>query len=539
MYIQEENNQIQRKLGLIKKAGISNFFECSMYSANVMNDILLGLDSENIEENIFIYGDFNGLGKINKEYGEDEGTRCLKNAIIEINEALPKDSVFYRIGGDEFLFTCKDENREINLEEKIKEINNRLLGIEGNRDLTIGLSGCDIREKNGLTVTEKLEKLKRNVEKAKIKRISEANRKNIQDKWNELRITIDNTMKKYIETFKLEEGYKIEGKNAEKRMHLMNEVVKLSLGKNKSRIYKGTQKEKIDRLSKAKNSKNTKKTRDKNQINNLYRCLTGKETKGIEEFDEEFLNEIGRSWFRNHVSGLYNKIYLEENLKSRFKDKVEEYEFILFSSVGIKVYNDTIGHDEADLMMKQCSETIDKYVKINIEKLNENENEQSVNRTNLIDIGAGDYILMNKKSNNKNNQISEKDIDDLEDRINSESHISVSVIKKDGNEYLKCADLDKFITMLRSDSLNKKARLKNDMINSEIAMEFFEKLINELSQKYKSTIDDYDSEENRKKWSHMNSLGILANICEIKEAELESSKKNNIDYEKNNEEEIR
>ena len=69
-------------------------------------------------------------------------------------------------------------------------------------------------------------------------------------------------------------------------------------------------------------------------------------------------------------------------------------------------------------------------------------------------------------------------------------------------------------------------------------MEFFEKVMNELSKKYKSIIDDYDSEDNKKKWIKMNSLGILANICEINEVTLEGSKKNSINHARNSEKEI-
>ena len=526
----------QEFLNIIKKAVTATFRNCNVYSTNVVNDVILGLDNTNIEENIFIYGDFNGLGRINKEYGHQEGSRCLENAINRISQLLPKDSVIYRIGGDEFLFTYKDTEEQVNIEEKIIKINNELLEIEENKNLTIELAGCDIKEENGLTISEKLEQLKKDVEKLKIKRIDKNEKKDTEDKWQELKVEINEKMKKYIETFRLEEGYKIDGENAEKRMDLMSKVLKLSLRENKSKIYKGSQKEKIEKLAEV---KNIKKDRDKNQINQLYNWLIKNKTEDIEKFDETFLKDIARAWFKNHISGLYNKKFLEEDLKYYEKEDIAKYEFIFFSGVGIKVYNDTIGHDETDSMMKQCSKTICKYIKTDIEKLKENELENSVYRSNLIDIGAGDYILLNKKTRNKEKQINEEDISKLENKINADSNISVSIIKKDSEEYLKYSDLDEFIISLRNNINSKKRKLKEDILNSEVAMELFEKIVNGLSNKYKTTIDNYDSEENKKKWTQMISLGILSNICEIKEFEIENSKKNNVNYKRNDDEEIR
>ena len=511
----------EKLLNIIKEAAKSAASEHDVYTVNVLNDILLELEDTSIEENIFIYGDFNGLGKINKEYGEQEGTRCLKSAINKINEILPEGSIAYRLGGDEFLFTYKDEKGKTDIEENIKQINKELVKIEENQGLTIELSGCDIKEDNGLTARKKLEQLKINVEKSKIKRTSKTEKKDKEDKWNKIKTIIDQTMKKYIETFRFEEGYILNGEKAEKRMSLMSEVVKLSLQENQGKKYRGSQKERIYKLAEIKNTKNM---RNQTQINNLYRWLIEKEIKDTEEFDIEFLKDIGKSWHKNHISGLYNKTYLEEVMKSDLTENIDEYEFLLFSSVGIKVYNDTIGHTKTDMMMKQCSKIINKHIKTNFKELEENEKEKLYNINQLIDIGAGDYIFLNKKSNNEDVETSEKDINEIENKINLDSHIQVSILKKDGKEYLEYSNLDEFIMSLKAEINNKKRTLKDKMLDSEIAMELFENTMNELNDKYKEMIDDYKNEDNQKKWTQMVFLGILTNICEIKEFDFEKIK---------------
>ena len=53
--------------------------------------------------NLLAYADLDGLKKLNDERGHEVGDQCLKDYAAHVIQAIRKDDIFARIGGDEFL----------------------------------------------------------------------------------------------------------------------------------------------------------------------------------------------------------------------------------------------------------------------------------------------------------------------------------------------------------------------------------------------------------------------------------------------------
>ncbi len=91
-----------------------------LYNRKILNSISCS------KNDIFLYIDLDNFKIINDTYGHQVGDLVL----IQFSDLLKntfrmKQDYIIRLGGDEFLIIIKDDNKFINMEEKIKELNNK------------------------------------------------------------------------------------------------------------------------------------------------------------------------------------------------------------------------------------------------------------------------------------------------------------------------------------------------------------------------------------------------------------------------------
>jgi len=100
--------KIEPKIMLRAIKHLSSDLPCRnrVYLNQMFKNIFVPIFSEAEEDYTLTYGDFNGLGKFNKQYGEDAGTKAIVDSISVIQEQLPSDTITIRMAGagDEFIF---------------------------------------------------------------------------------------------------------------------------------------------------------------------------------------------------------------------------------------------------------------------------------------------------------------------------------------------------------------------------------------------------------------------------------------------------
>lgn len=103
-----------------------------------------GRDDNNIG---LVMVDNNGFKKINDEFGHDAGNQALKDTVQILRSTVRKGDIIIRVGGDEFLIIChnneNDSNFKENLPLKITERLNKNLSIQNFKhkiDLAIGIA---------------------------------------------------------------------------------------------------------------------------------------------------------------------------------------------------------------------------------------------------------------------------------------------------------------------------------------------------------------------------------------------------------------
>ena len=105
---------------------LSTIFICrnKVYSNQIFKHILIPMFSGFNTIYSLAYGDFNGLNKFNRLYGNDAGTQAMIDSIRIMKEHLPDDTISVRISGDEFIFlipsmTSTQVHEELSLAQNI------------------------------------------------------------------------------------------------------------------------------------------------------------------------------------------------------------------------------------------------------------------------------------------------------------------------------------------------------------------------------------------------------------------------------------
>lgn len=118
-YKTEVKNELLKKLAYYD--GLTNLYNYNSFVTDIdkMNDYK--------EDAIVVMFDVNNLKIANDTYGHETGNKLLINAASSIDKFFIELGKIYRIGGDEFVVLIKGKNKEKEVKEKLKELNNYLL----------------------------------------------------------------------------------------------------------------------------------------------------------------------------------------------------------------------------------------------------------------------------------------------------------------------------------------------------------------------------------------------------------------------------
>lgn len=90
----------------------SKFKNLGVFSKQYLSSILYSI-YENNSDSLFslAFGDFDGLRTINDKYSIPVGDQSMMNSLFLMKEILPKDTIFSRAAGDEFVFISNSLNK--------------------------------------------------------------------------------------------------------------------------------------------------------------------------------------------------------------------------------------------------------------------------------------------------------------------------------------------------------------------------------------------------------------------------------------------
>ncbi len=125
-----------------------------VYNYRFIERTVKNLVNKNVDFSIIIF-DLDHFKKINDKYGHQEGNNVIRSLCSNIYKIIPKNSVFGRYGGDEFIIVLLDEDKQeaVELAELIRTIveKTRFAVLERNATISVGVASS--------TETEKLEVL--------------------------------------------------------------------------------------------------------------------------------------------------------------------------------------------------------------------------------------------------------------------------------------------------------------------------------------------------------------------------------------------
>ena len=129
----------------------------------------------NKEENYplaILLGDINGLKMVNDNYGSRVGDALIKVAVKEIQQLIPSNSFFARIGGDEFviLITQGDEEEVLAISDRLELELEKNIQIDGHRQLDLYLSvsfGHAIQEEHRHSMDDLIKQAENHIYKRK------------------------------------------------------------------------------------------------------------------------------------------------------------------------------------------------------------------------------------------------------------------------------------------------------------------------------------------------------------------------------------
>ena len=138
------NAKLATKLNLlnyIKSFSMPDFPDLKIFSKTFFNDLFFK-SYKNDSQYTLLYGDIDGLRKLNDSIGFDKADLAIEELLKTILNQLPENVVSARMGGDEFCFIIPDlstaETRKLT-----KQIHKSLSSNELVKGLDITFGACD------------------------------------------------------------------------------------------------------------------------------------------------------------------------------------------------------------------------------------------------------------------------------------------------------------------------------------------------------------------------------------------------------------
>jgi len=347
-------------LSEIKSYSITSFGDFNMLTKSFFHNLILpSYENKNIYT--LVYGDINGLRKLNNTVGFDQANLAIEELLKIIFDNLPNNLIATRIGGDEFCFivpglSC-EETREIT-----KVIHSKLQSNPKVSGLDITFGACDSNDFDNINDMYNFVEGKVSFKKFAHLHLDE-DAYNIEDFNEKLDKFIDFTIKTYISNFRF----------SSKRIFTRQDLKTLSypildsitdLLNSKNDISFGNNS--LEDLSQSQSQSNVSLPID--VLKKICYFVTNDDvtSQDVTDISADDLISIKNLLTIDPITNAYNRIYRDNGVLPKLKSTNNAFQLILVESLGLKISNSILSHSGTDSKIKSTYDNFLQKIKNNI-----------------------------------------------------------------------------------------------------------------------------------------------------------------------------
>ena len=338
------NAKLATKLNLlnyIKNFSMPDYPDLGILSNTFFYDLFLG-SCKNVDNYALLYGDIDGLRKLNNEIGFNNADLAIEELLKTILNYLPENVTSARLGGDEFCFILPDLSTK-DTRKLTKQIHEALSSNKKVHGLDITFGACDSSEFDNIHDMYAYVENKVNLKKHSLLDINE-NVKDIDEYNKKLDTFINSTISTYIRNFRF----------SSKRVFNQDDVKTLSYP------VINTVSNLLDTDNITLNNTDEKFIHDDDDkidpdvASKVYNLITNKEIDydELDSISVPDLNNIRNILSTDSITGAHNNVYRDHYIIPRFAEENTSFKVILAESLGIKILNSISSHTSTDVKIK-------------------------------------------------------------------------------------------------------------------------------------------------------------------------------------------
>lgn len=351
------NTKLSMKINLlnyIKSFSMPDYPELKILSKTFFNDLFLKL-YKNDKQYSLLYGDIDGLRKLNDSIGFDKADLAIEELLKTVLNYLPENVISARMGGDEFCFIIPDfstsETRKIT-----KQIHTSLASNKSVNGLDITFGACDSTKFDNINDMYNFVENKVNMKKHSHFKLNE-DVKDIEDYNKKLDDFIDSSIKEYIKNFRFSSKRHFRPNDLKTLSYpIINTITNLLNDTNPNEYILNNN-----------NDDDKKSVLNDNKLNinydttkKIYNLIMGN-TTDYEELDSLSINDlksVRNDLATDSITNAHNNVYRDHYLLPRFEEDEIPFKVILMESLGIKILNSVSSHVDTDLKMKSTFDSL-------------------------------------------------------------------------------------------------------------------------------------------------------------------------------------
>lgn len=397
------NTTLATKLNLInyiKTFSMPDYPDLGILSNTFFYDLFLSSCKKIVNNYTLLYGDIDGLRKLNDEIGFNNADLAIEELLKTILHYLPDKVTSARLGGDEFCFILPELSAK-DTRKITKQIHESLSSNKKVHGLDITFAACDSSEFDNIHDMYAYVENKVNLKKHRHLDINE-NIKNIDEYNEKLDKFIDSTIKTYLKNFRFSSKRIFKQDDLKTLSYpILNTVTNLLDKENI--ILNNTDEDFIHEDNEKTNPEVASKVYDLITNNNI----NYNELDSISILDLKNIKDVLST---DSITGAHNKVYRDHYILPRFEEEEAPFKVILAGSLGIKIMNSISSHSSTDLKIKSTFDSL-------IDNLNKIIPKESNIRVFPIHTGGGNFEIIIK--NDYKNILTPNKIDEILDKVNS------------------------------------------------------------------------------------------------------------------------
>ena len=343
------NTKLSMKINLlnyIKSFSMPDYPDLKILSKTFFTDLFLNLYKSDKQYSL-LYGDIDGLRKLNDKIGFDKADLAIKELLQTVLAYLPDNVISARVGGDEFCFIIP--NLSTNETRKLtKQIHQSLASNKTVNGLDITFGACDSTKFDNIIDMYNFVEKKVNMKKHSHLKLNESV-KDIDDFNKKLDKFIDCTIKEYIKNFRFssKRNFKLEDLKI-LSYPILNTMTNLLNDNNSSESHSN------NNINNKSGLNDNKLQIDSNVTTKIYNLIMSN-TINYEDLDYlsiSDLKSVRNDLVTDSITGAHNNVYKDHYLLPLFEEDGISFKIILVESLGIKILNSISSHTDTDLKIK-------------------------------------------------------------------------------------------------------------------------------------------------------------------------------------------